>query len=204
MPGLYKTGEYDLAGTIVGCAEKEHLITGRSIEEGDLLLGLPSTGLHTNGYSLARKLIFEIAGLKPESYVAELACTVGEALLAVHRSYLAPIQELHIGRVLHGAAHITGGGITGNLPRILPRTLSAVVNTSSWEIPPLFQMLRKIGNVPEDDFRRTFNLGIGMILVIPELQAVRAMRMLKRSGENPIRMGSIVKRKRGEPALRYE
>ncbi len=204
MPGFYAAGEYDLAGTVVGCCEQEHVINGKAIEEGDVLLGLPSSGLHTNGYSLARKLLFEVAGFKPDTPVDELASTVGDALLAVHRSYLQPIQELHLARILKGAAHITGGGITGNLPRILPTKLAAVVKTNSWTIPPLFQMLKKIGNVPEDDFRRTFNLGIGMILVVSEMQASRAMRILQRTGEKPVKLGSIVTRKRGLAALQYE
>ena len=204
MPGLYADGEYDLAGTIVGCAEKDQVVTGASIEEGDVLLGVASTGLHTNGYSLARKLLFEVGGYRIDSMVAELGMPLGEALLAVHRSYLRAIQILHKAKLLRGAAHITGGGITDNLPRILPKGLAARVDTAAWKVPPLFTMLQRIGNVPTDDWRRTFNLGIGMILVVPELQASRAEKLLlQRGSEKSIRLGTVVRQKRGQQRVLY-
>jgi len=204
MPGLYTPGEYDLAGTIVGCVEKDELVTGKSIEEGDVLLGMASTGLHTNGYSLARKLLFEIAGYTVDSMVEELALPLGQALLQVHRSYLRAIQILHKAKLLRGAAHITGGGITDNLPRILPKGLAASIDTSAWRVPPLFRILQRIGNVPEDDWRRTFNLGIGMILVVPEVEASRAEKLLlQRGNEKSVRLGAVVRQKRGQERVLY-
>ena len=168
MPGLYAPGEYDLAGFIVGAAEKTGLLTGKTIRAGDVLLGLPSTGLHTNGYSLARKLLFEVAGYGPDSRVPDLGESVADALLKVHRSYLKPIRTLVSKGLLRGAAHITGGGLTDNTPRMLAKGLAAQIDTAAWTIPPIFELLRQIGNIPEDDYRRTFNLGIGMVLAVPE------------------------------------
>ncbi len=132
-----------------------------------MLLGLPSTGLHTNGYSLARKLLFEVAGYGPKTLLPEVGATVGDALLAVHRSYLKPIRALMAAGLLRGAAHITGGGITDNTPRMLPKEFGVAIDTASWKIPPLFEVLRRIGDIPEDDYRRTLNLGVGMILAVP-------------------------------------
>jgi len=148
---MYSGGEYDLAGFIVGAAERGKVLTGRKIVDGDVLLGLPSTGLHTNGYSLARKLLFEVAGYGPDTFVPELQSTVADELLKVHRSYLHPIRKLLSEGILKGAAHITGGGITDNTPRILPESAAIVVDTSSWSIPPIFELLRGLGNIPEDD-----------------------------------------------------
>src|SRR5271166_2967979 len=159
MPGLYQAGEYDLAGFIVGAVERNAMLTGSSIRPGDVLLGLPSNGLHTNGYSLARKLLFDVARLP-------LDRTLADDLLKVHRSYLKPLRALIDARALKGAAHITGGGITDNTPRILPRGLAARVDVSTWTIPPIFEKLRAIGNIDLADYRRTFNLGIGMIAVV--------------------------------------
>src|SRR6185369_8233426 len=167
MPGLYSDGEYDLAGFIVGAAERSELLTGKTIRPGDVLLGLPSTGLHTNGYSLARKLLFEVAGYGPKTLLPEVGATVGDALLAVHRSYLKPIRALMDAKLLRGAAHITGGGITDNTPRMMAKGLGAEIDTQSWRIPPIFEVIREIGKVPDDDYRRTFNLGAGMILAVP-------------------------------------
>src|SRR5215813_2104202 len=160
MPGLYEAGEYDLAGFIVGAAERTQLLTGKGIRVGDVLLGLPSNGLHTNGYSLARKLLFETAGYAPHTTLPDIGGTVADELLRVHRSYLKPIRALLDAGLLRGAAHITGGGITDNTPRMLPAGLAAAIETSSWKIPPIFEILRTLGGVPEDDYRRTFNLGV--------------------------------------------
>jgi len=203
MPGMYHAGEYDLAGFIVGAAERGELLAGESIVEGDSLLALPSTGLHTNGYSLARKLIFETAGYTPDSFVPELGMTAADALMAVHRSYLKPIRKLMGAKLLRGAAHITGGGITGNTPRMLPKGLAAAIDTSSWRIPPLFEFLRRLGDVPEDDYRRTFNLGAGMILTVPARQTSQAEAALRRIGESPFRIGAVVAHKRGHPRVEY-
>jgi phosphoribosylformylglycinamidine cyclo-ligase len=203
MPGMYADSEYDLAGFIVGAAEKKRLVTGRDIRAGDALLALPSTGLHTNGYSLARKLLFELAGYGPKTLLPEVGATVGDALLAVHRSYLKPLRALAGAGLLRGAAHITGGGITDNTPRMLPKDLAAVIDTGSWKIPPLFEVLRRIGNIPDDDYRRTFNLGAGMIFAVPDRSSARADAVLRRLGETPFRIGEIVPQKRGRPRVEY-
>jgi phosphoribosylformylglycinamidine cyclo-ligase len=203
MPGMYADGEYDLAGAIVGAVEKNKIITGAKVKAGDALLGLASTGLHTNGYSLARKLLFEVAGLKVESNLEETGSVLGDELLRVHRSYLEAIRALSRANVLSGAAHITGGGITDNLPRILPKGLAASVDTRSWQIPPLFEMLGRIGQVPIDDWRRTFNLGVGMIFAVPAAKAAAAQRALTRIGERPWLIGEIVKQRRGKGRVEY-
>jgi phosphoribosylformylglycinamidine cyclo-ligase len=203
MPGLYQDGEYDLAGTIVGAAEKTKIITGAKLRAGDFLFGLPSTGLHTNGYSLARKILFELAGYGVDSVLPELGRTLGEELLKTHRSYLKPIRSLAQAGVLMGAAHITGGGISDNLPRILPKGLMASIDTSAWTVPPIFEIMRKIGNIPEEDFRRTFNLGIGMILAVPSRKADEARRILKRLKETHYLVGELVVQKRGRGRVSY-
>ena len=203
MPGMYADGEYDLAGTIVGVVEKPKILTGAKVRSGDVLLALASTGLHTNGYSLARKLLFEVAGLKPESHVPELAAVLGDVLLQVHRSYLKPIQSLIKAESISAAAHITGGGVTDNLPRVLPKGLAAVIDTGSWQVPPLFEMLRSIGEVPEADWRRTFNLGVGMIFVVPKKKADAARRTLARAGEKAWIIGEIAAQRRGKGRVEY-
>ena len=162
-----------------------------------MLLGLPSTGLHTNGYSLARKLLFEVAGYQPDRFVAELGCTVADELLKVHRSYLSAIQSLHAKGLLGGAAHITGGGISDNTPRVLPKGLAVEIDTAGWRIPPVFELLKRLGNVPDDDYRRTFNLGIGMILVIPSRKLAQAAKLLDRVGEQHYCIGRVIKLPRG-------
>jgi phosphoribosylformylglycinamidine cyclo-ligase len=204
MPGMYSPGEYDLAGFIVGAAERSDLLTGKGIAEGDVLLALPSTGLHTNGYSLARKLLFETAGYGPKTVLPEVGATVGDTLLRVHRSYLAPIRALMKAGLLRGAAHITGGGITDNTPRMLPKGLAVSIDTASWKIPPVFEILRAIGNVPEDDYRRTFNLGVGMIFAVPARSASKAEAVLSKSGEEPFRIGTVVAHRRGRARVGYK
>ena len=189
MPGLYQPGEYDLAGFIVGAVERGKMLTGGSIREGDVVLGLPSNGLHTNGYSLARKLLFEVAGQKLDSALAD-------ELLRVHRSYLKPLSALMEASLLKGAAHITGGGLSDNLPRILPTGLAARIETGSWTIPAIFERLRAIGNIPDDDYRRTFNLGIGMALVVGARDVARAEAVLGRMREPVFNIGSIVRSSR--------
>ena len=203
MPGLYADGEYDLAGAIVGAVEKSKLIASAQVRAGDVLIGLSSTGLHTNGYSLARKLLFEVAGFRAETHRAELGCTVAEELLKVHRSYLRPIQALMRADLLHAAAHITGGGITDNTPRVLPKGLAASIDPASWPVPPIFELLRHIGDVPLEDYRRTFNLGIGMILVVGETSVTAARRILKRLGETSFVIGAIVPQRRGRSRVEY-
>lgn len=204
MPGLYADGEYDLAGFIVGAVEKKRMITGASIKAGDALIGLPSTGLHTNGYSLARKLVFEIAGYKYDSHVEELGCTVAQELLKVHKSYLKPLLALHDAKVLGGAAHITGGGITDNTPRVLPKGLGVRIASKSWPVLPVFELLRGIGGIPEDDWRRTFNLGIGMIFVVPRKKLAEAGKILKKLKEPYFEIGEVIKVKSNAPRVVYE
>jgi phosphoribosylformylglycinamidine cyclo-ligase len=179
MPGFYPSGEYDLAGFIVGAVERKRMLTGQSIREGDILLGLPSNGLHTNGYSLARKLL-------PNADRATV-----EELLQLHRSYLKPLRKLHDADLLKGAAHITGGGITENTPRILPKGLGARIELGSWPILPIFELLRKLGDIPEDDWRRTFNLGIGMIVVVRD--AKKAKKLLDRLKEPWYQIGAVIR-----------
>jgi phosphoribosylformylglycinamidine cyclo-ligase len=193
MPGLYAAGEYDLAGFIVGVVERRNMLTGAAINAGDVLLGLPSNGLHTNGYSLARKLLFEMAGYKPDQPLPyDSNATIADELLRVHASYLRPIRALREAGLLKGAAHITGGGITGNTPRILPKGLAAEVRARSWRVPPIFELLREIGNVPAADFRRTFNLGIGMILVVSKRGLSKAADILDRLDEKYYEIGIVV------------
>ena len=165
MPGFYADGEYDIAGFIVGVVERERLITGRTIAPGDVLIGLPSSGLHTNGYSLARRIVFDHLKLSIDDVVPELGGTIGDVLLEPHRSYLPEIRPLLAGGRIKGMAHITGGGITDNLPRILPDGTAAVVRPSSWAVPPVFTWLQEKGGVPQPDMLRTFNMGVGLILV---------------------------------------
>jgi len=196
MPGLYSHGEYDLAGFIVGAVERRRLITGASIRPGDVLLGLPSTGLHTNGYSLARKLLFEVAGHTPETILPDLGSSIAAELLRIHRSYLAAIRALHDKVILKGAAHITGGGITDNLPRVLPRGLGAQIDCSSWPVPPIFHLLRRLGDIPEDDWRRTFNLGIGMVLVVSPVKLSAAGKLLDKLHERWHLIGKVVHARR--------
>lgn len=193
MPGLYQPGEYDLAGFIVGAVEHKRMLTGARVKAGDVLIGLPSTGLHTNGYSLARKLLFEVAGYTPSTKVKELGGTVADALLAVHRSYLKPLRALDDAGLLKAAAHITGGGITDNTPRVLPKGLGARVQVGSWPVLPIFEHLKQIGNVPDEDWRRTFNLGIGMIFVIAERDLSAAAKVLKKLKEPWYRIGHVAK-----------
>lgn len=200
MPGLYQPGEYDLAGFIVGAVEKSGMIVGGKVGPGDLLLGLPSTGLHTNGYSLARKLLFDQAGYSAKTYMPELRCTIGEELLKVHRSYLKPVRALAGAGFLKAAAHITGGGITENLPRVLPARTVAEINSGSWPVLPVFELLKRIGRVPDDDYRRTFNLGIGMIFVVGARHAARAQAVLDKLREPWYSIGQLVPAPRGAKA----
>jgi phosphoribosylformylglycinamidine cyclo-ligase len=203
MPGMYAPGEYDLAGFIVGVVEKKRLLTGAKIKAGDILIGLPSTGLHTNGYSLARKLLFEVASHQPESFVEELSSTVADELLRVHRSYLKPLQALLRKDLLKGAAHITGGGITENTPRMLPDGLGAEIELGSWPVLPVFEFLKTIGRIPDEDYRRSFNLGIGMIFAIGKKGVSETARVLDKMGESWFKIGSVVETKPSRPRVAY-
>jgi len=183
MPGFYADGEYDVAGFIVGVVARERLIDGSRIRPGDVLIGLPSSGLHTNGYSLARRIVFDLAGLQPSSIVPQLGRSVGEALLVPHRSYLPLVQPLLASSRVKGMAHITGGGMTDNVPRILPPGVEAVIDRTAWEVPPLFRWLQDAGGVPEADMLRTFNMGIGMIVVCSRDEAPAVLATLAEAGE---------------------
>ncbi|HKC58040.1 MAG TPA: phosphoribosylformylglycinamidine cyclo-ligase [Vicinamibacterales bacterium] len=197
MPGFYRDGEYDVAGFIVGAVDRPQLITGRTIAVGDVLVGVPSSGLHTNGYSLARRVVFDRLRLDVDSYVPELSRTVGDALLEPHRSYLPIVKPLLDGGRIKGMAHITGGGITDNLPRVLPHGTAAVVDTSAWEVPPIFTWLQRGGDIPRDDMLRTFNMGIGLIAVTGRDHAEALIdEMAARGGRDARVIGEIVP---GEP-----
>jgi phosphoribosylformylglycinamidine cyclo-ligase len=201
MPGFYAEGEYDIAGFIVGVVERDRLVTGGALRTGDALLGLPSTGLHTNGYSLARAIVFEHLGLKADSLVDELGCTIGEELLRVHRSYLPVVRPLLEAGLVKGLAHITGGGITENLPRILPPGTAALIDKSAWTPNAVFRYLQRVGNVPEDDMFRTFNMGIGLIVACAPDDADRVTLMLQAAGETRVHsVGRIIE---GEPGVVY-
>ena len=197
MPGFYADGEYDLAGFIVGAVDRSKLITGRTIAVGDVLVGVPSSGLHTNGYSLARRIVFDHLKMDVGAHVPELGRTIGEALLEPHRSYLPLIRPLLDSGRIKGMAHITGGGITENLPRVLPHGTAAEVDASAWPVPPLFQWLQRSGEVPADDMYRTFNMGIGLIVVVARERAEQLIEELAARGGRDARViGDVVP---GEP-----
>jgi phosphoribosylformylglycinamidine cyclo-ligase len=201
MPGFYADGEYDVAGFIVGVVPRARLITGKSITEGDALIGLPSSGLHTNGYSLARRIAFDHAGLTHDARVAELGTTVGEALLVPHRSYLAAIRPLLTGGLIKGMAHITGGGITDNLPRILPEGMQARIDRGAWTVPAIFQWLQRTGDVPDEDMLRTFNMGIGLIVACAAADAGQLAAAIQAGGEPEARVIGAIER--GGGGVRY-
>ena len=201
MPGFYGNGEYDLAGFIVGVVDREKIISGKAVQPGDVLVGLASTGLHTNGYSLARKLFFSTARYTPDSYVNEIKGKVGTELMKIHKSYWPIVRRMIEADAVSAMAHITGGGITENLPRVLPKGVGAIVEINSWPVPPIFEHLQKIGNVPQDEMLRTFNMGIGMILVVPAKKFKKVQTILERCGEKGYTIGRIVK---GEKRVTYQ
>lgn len=183
MPDFYPPGEYDLAGFIVGVVDKAKVIDGKSIVPGDVVLGLPSTGLQTNGYSLARKLFFEIGGYKVDSYIEELGATVGEALLATHSSFLPEIGPLLDTGLIKGLAHITGGGFLENIPRILPDGVSVEIDRGSWHEPPIFGLMQRLGNVADNEMFRTFNMGIGMVVIASKESAAELLAKIPNARE---------------------
>src|SRR5437762_6199281 len=200
MPGFYPEGEYDLAGFIVGVVERGKILDGSKVQIGDILVGLSSTGLHTNGYSLARKLFFEVAAYKPDKYVNEIKEKAGTALMKTHKSYWPVLRRVIEADGVVAMAHITGGGITDNLPRVLPKGIGAVVEMGRWTIPPLFIHLQKLGNVPQEEMMRTFNMGIGMILVVRADRYKKIESIIERGGEKCYIIGRVVK---GERKVMY-
>jgi phosphoribosylformylglycinamidine cyclo-ligase len=192
MPGTYAEDDYDLAGFVVGVVEKRRALP-RGVREGDVLLGLPSTGLHTNGYSLARKVLLEKLGHRVDAHLPELGTTVGRALLAPHRSYLAALEPLLERDKVRALAHITGGGFPGNIPRVLPEGLGARLRRGSWEVPPLFRLIQRGGGVPDEEMERTFNMGLGMIVVVSPGDLHEVEHSLERRGEVSFVVGSVVR-----------
>jgi phosphoribosylformylglycinamidine cyclo-ligase len=201
MPGFYPDGEYDIAGFIVGAVDKSKVIDGRAIVPGDVLIALPSAGLHTNGYSLARRIAFDVAGWTPDTFVPELGTTIADALLAPHRSYLKILRPLIDRGLVKGLAHITGGGITENLPRTLPEACAVDIDLRSWTVPPIFRMLQERGGISREEMFRAFNMGVGMVIVCTSLDAQRVLNMVAMAGEpDAFRLGFVVS---GDRAVRY-
>ena len=195
MPGVYASGEHDIAGCITGVVEKDKIITGEKIQEGDIILGLPSSGLHTNGFSLARRLLFTVAGHKADEVVGDLGMSVGEALLKVHVNYSRPVLAMLDNDIdIRGIAHITGGGFIENIPRVLPESLDAEITKGSWTMLPVFSYLQKIGNVPEEEMYRVFNMGIGLMLIVPQSEKENIENTLKDFPDFKIfEIGKIIK-----------
>jgi phosphoribosylformylglycinamidine cyclo-ligase len=192
MPDFYPPGEYDLAGFIVGAVERSRVLDGKRVRAGDVLVALPSSGLHTNGYSLARKLVFEVERHKPEDYVAEVGNKIGPELLKPHRCYWPLLKNIVARQWISAMAHITGGGISGNLPRVLPRNCAAQIELGSWPLLNIFHYLRRIGKIEQDEMLSTFNCGAGMILVIPPKNLSKVESELKRRREKFYRIGHVV------------
>jgi phosphoribosylformylglycinamidine cyclo-ligase len=203
MPGFYAPGEYDLAGFIVGVVERKNILTGKGVKAGDTLIGLPSAGLHTNGYSLARKLVFDVAKLKNDTYVAEVGNKIGAELLKPHVCYAPAVKNILSKGWASALAHITGGGIPGNLPRVLPSGVKAVIDLESWPIPSIFKYLAKVGEIDTDELLQAFNMGIGMIVIVPSAYVKEAEADLKRRREKFYRIGRIEKGDTGKARVVY-
>ncbi|MDI6828294.1 MAG: phosphoribosylformylglycinamidine cyclo-ligase [Armatimonadota bacterium] len=193
LPGFYLPGEYDLVGCIVGLVDRSKIVDGSKILPGDVLVGIASSGLHTNGYSLVRHIFFDIAKMRVDQHVPELATTLGEALLVPHKIYLKPVHTLLSEYDIHGMAHITGGGFYDNIPRTLPEDCQAIVYRQSWEAPVIFRLIQEIGNIAEPEMYRTFNMGIGYVLVVPRDQAMNIIARLKELGETAFAIGEVRK-----------
>jgi phosphoribosylformylglycinamidine cyclo-ligase len=199
MPGFYQPGEYDLSGTIVGVVERKRMLDGTAIRPGDAVIGLASSGLHTNGYSLARKIFFEDLGLKPSSYVSELNNRIGDELLKVHVSYGPLVRDLldrfnraPSRQVVRAFAHITGGGFTDNIPRVLPASCDVLIRRLSWDVPPIFEMIRRSGSVAEPELYQVFNMGIGMTVIVGESESEPILRFIRRRGHAAWRIGEVI------------
>jgi len=191
MPGFYKEGEYDLAGFAVGIVDKENIINGSKVKEGDALIGIASSGIHSNGFSLVRKLFFGINDFDISTKFDELECTLGEELLKPTRIYVKTVQALIARHRINGIAHITGGGFIENIPRTIPSGLKAVINSDSWDIPPVFKLMQKLGNIEEKEMFNTFNMGIGLVLAVPEAEAQGVLHTLESLGEKAWVIGSV-------------
>lgn len=200
MPGFYSENEYDLSGFAVGVVDKERIINGSKIKEGDLIIGIASNGLHSNGYSLVRKLFFDLKKMNVDTYIPDLGTTLGEELLKPTRIYVKAFMVLRDKLEIKGMAHITGGGIPGNLPRILPEGIYADIKIGSWPVPKIFELIEKIGNIPEDEMKKTFNMGIGYIMVVSEGMAEEAVSLLNKSGYTAFIIGNT---KKGGRRVRY-
>lgn len=201
MPGFYADGEYDMAGFVVGVVERDNIIDGSSITVGNVLIGIGSSGLHSNGYSLARKVIFDVMKLGIDDMIPELGRTVAEELLTPTRIYVKSILNLLRDFRISGMAHITGGGLPENIPRILPPGCKAIINKKAWEVPPVFQVIQKAGNVDEHEMFRTFNCGIGMVLMVPERDAEEVMLRLNGLHEKAYIIGEIAKCQAGSECV---
>ncbi len=193
MPGLYPKGEYDLIGTIVGVVGRKKVITGKTIHPKDVIIGLSSSGLHTNGFSLARKIVFEKEKLKVKDTFPGTRRSVANVLLSVHKSYLKPVKQLMKHVNIHGMAHITGGGFPDNIPRVLPRTVDAVLDRSAWTVPHVFRFLQECGKIDQEEMYRVFNMGIGMVVIVRPAELKKAMSILKKAGAKPHQIGLIEK-----------
>jgi len=203
MPGFYPPGEYDLAGFIVGVVERKKILTGKSVKPGDALLALPSSGLHTNGYSLARKLVFDVAKLKPDTYVAEVGNKIGAELLKPHLCYAPALRNIVARGWVSALAHITGGGIPGNLPRVLPAGIKAQIDLASWPVPNIFKFLAALGKIETNELLQSFNMGVGMILVVPPAHVKSVEADLKRRREKFFRIGRIERGDSGKPRVAH-
>ncbi len=197
LSDIYTPGEYDLVGTVVGAVEKADVITGERITPGDQLIGLGSAGLHTNGFTLARRILFDRCDYGVDTYLPELSATVGEALLACHKSYVRSILSLRPGCDIKGIAHITGGGLPANVERILPDGCTAYIRNRTWEIPPIFPFLQEKGDVEEPEMYRVFNMGIGMVVIVAPDAVDAALESLNASGESTYRIGEVIAGKKG-------
>jgi len=201
MPGFYPDGEYDLSGFAVGVVEKNRIIDGSKIKKDDAIIGVASTGLHSNGYSLVRKVFFDIKKMNADTYISELGTTLGEELLKPTRIYVKAFNAIKNKIGVKGMAHITGGGITENLPRIFQKGIGAVIKKSSWPVPPIFNLIKEMGNVSDNDMRQTFNMGIGYIIVTPEAESKKTISILKKAGFDSSVIGNIEK---GIKGIQYE
>ena len=197
MPGIYPPGEYDLVGTIVGVVDKKRIIAGRGIRPGDVVIGLPSSGLHTNGYSLARRVIFDKARLSVNARLPGDNRTVADVLLAVHRSYLKPVTALMKKVAVRGMAHITGGGFPDNIPRILPENTTVVIDRGSWNVPPVFQFIQRRGRVDRDEMYRVFNMGIGYVIIVRKNDVRKTLGVLKSARCAGMVIGMVQKGRQG-------